>query len=196
MKKNQKYRKQRQTQAMRSTVIGVVLLLAGFVLFLVLQGSDNAAASDTTSRSVIPVEVEFVAPALQLENVNGKTEALQDFSGQVVLVNNWATWCPPCKAEMPSLEKYYQAHKEEGFTIVAISAGDTQAEVEQFTQSYGLTFNFWLDPDGAALNAFRNGSLPSSYVLDRNGTVRLAWTGEISLEMLEKYVTPLVQSVN
>lgn len=196
MKKNQKYRKQRQMQALKSTILGVMLLTAGFALLFVFQESNEAAALNTDSRSVTPVEVEFPAPSLLLENVNGSTESLDDFEGRVVLVNNWATWCPPCKAEMPSLQRYYESHNKDGFTIVAINAGDTRSEVEQFAQSYALTFNFWLDPDGTALTAFRNGSLPSSYVLDRNGVIRLAWTGEISFEMLEKYVTPLIHSVN
>ncbi|MFM8426640.1 MAG: TlpA family protein disulfide reductase, partial [Chloroflexota bacterium] len=141
-------------------------------------------------------KVDFPAPGLALENVSGAAESLKDFRGRVVLVNNWATWCPPCKAEMPSLQKYYAAHQEEGFTLVAINAGDGKPEVDKFVSDYGLTFNVWLDPDGAALNAFKNGNLPNSYVLDRTGTVRYAWTGEISYEMLEKYVTPVIQESN
>ena len=119
---------------------------------------------------------------------------MTDYYGKVVLVNNWATWCPPCKAEMPSLQKFYEAHSGEGFMIVAVNAGDDRAPVEQFVKEYGLTFRVWLDPDGAALDAFRNANLPSSYVVDRTGIIRYAWTGEISYEMLEKYITPVIQN--
>jgi len=110
----------------------------------------------------------------------------------VVLVNNWATWCPPCKAEMPTLSAYYNEHNTEGFMIVAIEAGDPLGDVSQFAQSRNLKFQVWLDPNGAALKAFDNGNLPNSYVIDRSGTVRYAWTGEINKAMLEKYVTPLL----
>lgn len=196
MKKHQKYRKNRQQKGILPVMFGAGLILVGLVLFIVLQGTGDAAASEVISRSVVPMAVEFPAPELELENLNGIPESLDDFRGQVVLLNNWATWCPPCKAEMPSLQKYYEAYKDDGFIIVAVSAGDSKVEVEQFAQSYNLTFHIWLDPNGVALNTFRNGSLPNSYVIDRDGTVRYAWTGEISYEMLDKYITPVIQAVN
>ncbi|MFM8369136.1 MAG: TlpA family protein disulfide reductase [Chloroflexota bacterium] len=196
MKKNQKYRKQKKNNALTTAILGGVFVLVGFALLAALQKPANASASNEISNSVVPVKVNFPAPGLALENVSGAAESLEDFRGQVVLVNNWATWCPPCKAEMPSLQKYYATHQEEGFTLVAINAGDGKPEVDKFVSDYGLTFNVWLDPDGAALNAFKNGNLPNSYVLDRTGTVRYAWTGEISYEMLEKYVTPVIQESN
>jgi peroxiredoxin len=140
----------------------------------------------------VPVSVDFVAPELSLENINGHTESLADYRDRVELVNNWATWCPPCKAEMPTLAAYYNEHQSEGFTIIAIEAGDPLDAVAPFVQSYNLEFPIWLDPNGAALRAFGNGTLPNSYVINRSGTVRLAWTGEINKAMLEKYVTPLL----
>lgn len=93
---------------------------------------------------------------------------------------------------MPTLAAYYNEHTSEGFTIIAVEAGDSIEGVAQFAQSHGLKFPVWLDPDGASLRAFGNGTLPNSYVIDRSGTVRYAWTGEINRVMLEKYVTPLL----
>ncbi len=196
MKKQSKYRRKIVKTQRQSFVIGVFLVLIGIALFVVLQGTDGGAASPVADLSVVPVAVKYPAPELALENVNGGTESLADFSGQVLLLNNWATWCPPCKAEMPTLKKFHDAHSTEGFTIIAVEAGDGKEEVLQFANSLGLTFPIWLDPEGAALNAFKNGSLPNSYVIDRSGTVRYAWTGEISLAMLEKFVTPLIAESN
>ena len=196
MKKQSKYRRKIVKSQRQSFIIGVFLVLIGITLFVVLQKTDGEAATPMADLSVIPVAVNFPAPQLALENVNGKTESLADFNGQVLLLNNWATWCPPCKAEMPTLKKFHDAHSAEGFTIIAVEAGDGKDEVLQFTTSLGLTFPIWLDPDGAALNAFKNGNLPNSYVIDRNGIVRYAWTGEISLAMLEKYVSPLIAESN
>lgn len=196
MKKQSKYRRKIVKTQRQSFVIGVFLVLIGIALFVVLQGTDGGAASPVADLSVVPVAVKYPAPELALENVNGGTESLADFSGQVLLLNNWATWCPPCKAEMPTLKKFHDAHSTEGFTIIAVEAGDGKEEVLQFANSLGLTFPIWLDPDGVALNAFKNGSLPNSYVIDRSGTVRYAWTGEISLAMLEKFVTPLIAESN
>jgi len=93
---------------------------------------------------------------------------------------------------MPYLEKYYQAHKADGFTIIGVNAGDEPDLVEDFVSRYVLTFPIWLDPDGLAIHAFRNNALPSSYVIDRTGVVRLVWVGEVSVEALETYVTPLL----
>ena len=196
MKKQSKYRRKIVKTQRQSFVIGVFLVLIGIALFVVMQGTSGEAAAPAADLSVVPVAVNYPAPQLALENVNGETESLADFGGQVLLLNNWATWCPPCKAEMPTLKKFHDAHSAEGFTIIAVEAGDGKDEVLQFANSLGLTFPIWLDPDGAALNAFKNGNLPNSYVIDRSGTVRYAWTGEISLAMLEKYVTPLIAESN
>lgn len=166
------------------------LLLIGFAL--IIMTSPKPQSDGESLSSVKPASVNFAAPELSLENLNGQIESLADYRDRVVLVNNWATWCPPCKAEMPTLAAYYNEHKSEGFTIIAIEAGDPVDAVAPFVQSYNLEFPVWLDPNGASLGAFGNGTLPNSYVIDRTGTVRYAWTGEVNKAMLEKYVTPLL----
>jgi peroxiredoxin len=169
-------------------VLGLALI--GIAIVALATPKLESQAADLSS--VVPVQVNFSAPELSLQNVDGKTESLTDYRNDVVLVNNWAIWCPPCKAEMPTLSAYYNAHTSEGFTIIAIEAGDPVEGVLQFAESYGLKFPVWLDPKGASIRAFGNGTLPNSYVIDRSGVVRYAWTGEISNAMLEKYVTPLL----
>lgn len=166
------------------------LFLIGFAF--VAMASPWTRNKEESLSSVVPVSVNFAAPELTLENINGQTESLANYRGNVVLVNNWATWCPPCKAEMPTLAAYYDEHRSEGFTIIAIEAGDSLEVVGPFVQSYRLEFPVWLDPNGLSLRAVGNGTLPNSYVIDRAGTVRYAWTGEINKAMLEKYVTPLL----
>ena len=108
-------------------------------------------------------------------------------------MNNWATWCPPCKAEMPTLQAYFEAHQAKGFTIIAIEGGEPVSEVADFVRQYGLSFPVWPDVNGKSMDAFRNLNLPNSYLIDREGTVRLAWTGAISRSILEEYVTPLLE---
>jgi peroxiredoxin len=166
------------------------LLLIGFAF--ALMASPKSQTNTDSLSAVVPVAVDFAAPELSLENINGQTESLADYRDWVVLVNNWATWCPPCKAEMPTLAAYYNEHHAEGFMIIAIEAGDSLGAVAPFVQSYELKFPVWLDPDGLSLRAFGNGTLPNSYLIDRSGTVRFAWTGEINKATLEKYVTPLL----
>jgi peroxiredoxin len=153
---------------------------------------ENQARQETGELGFKPTSVNYAAPKLSLSDVNGQPVSLADYRGRVLLVNNWATWCPPCKAEMPDLETYYQTHKNDDFTLIGISAGDTQKQVADFIKAYGITFPIWLDPQESALVAFQTLNLPSSFVIDASGTVRLAWTGAISLENLERYVTPLL----
>ncbi len=177
-------------------LIGTGLLVIGLVaaaMIINLNKRENSAAASSNEYTVTPSEVNYPAPELTLNDINGNTVSISDHLGSVVLVNNWATWCPPCKAEMPTLQAYYTAHLPEGFTLLAIEAGDPLPDVIAFVESYQLTFPILIDPNNLALRAFSNDSLPSSYVLDRQGNVRLAWTGPISLEMLEKYVTPLLE---
>jgi peroxiredoxin len=192
-KSQKKYRrKQKKTFPVLPVVIGGAL-----ILFAVLtMASPNTEGNADSQNSVVPVEVNYAVPELSLQNLNGETESLSDYLGNVVLVNNWATWCPPCKAEMPTLVAYHNEHTVDGFSVIAVEAGEPADVVSQFANSYGMSFPVWLDPDGESLKAFGNGSLPNSYVIDRAGTVRYAWTGEISMAMLEKYVTSLIDEVN
>jgi thiol-disulfide isomerase/thioredoxin len=175
--------------------MGLVFLGAGFILigivaWLILPHNAQSAGQEI---SAVPVEVNFPAPELALKDLQGNPTSLASYRGKVVLVNNWATWCPPCKAEMPTLEAYYQAHQEQNFILIGIEAGEPANQVAQFVQSYQLSFPIWLDPDGKATDAFQNTALPSSYVLDETGAVRLFWDGAISRQMLEKYLTPLLE---
>src|SRR5512145_161947 len=174
MSRKKYHRKARKTNPVVPMAFGLALIGFAF-LFMALPKNESKADS---LYSVVPAPVHYAAPELSLETIDGRTESLADYRDSVVLVNNWATWCPPCKAEMPVLAAYYNEHHGEGFTIIAIEAGDSADVVSPFVQGYGLKFTVWLDPDGASLQAFGNGNLPNSYVIDRAGTVRYAWTGE------------------
>lgn len=183
-----------RTKLIAMVLIGVGLLVLGVAVW-VFMPKPEPVLEYTIGReySAIPAEVDFPAPEISLTDLNKNPVSLKDYLGQVVLVNNWATWCPPCTAEMPGLQAYYELHQHQNFTIIAIEAGDPLSEVSEFVDRYGLTFPIWLDPEQDAINAFRNPSLPNSYVVDRDGVVRLAWVGAISQEVLEEYVTPLLE---
>jgi peroxiredoxin len=174
-------------------IVGVGLFMLVVLLLLSFGKKDEAdLEAVSSSSSVIPNEVDFLAPDLTLKNVDGKTESLEDYRGKVVLVNNWATWCPPCTAEIPTLQEFYKTHQGEGFVIVGIEAGDPQPEVLSFVKKAGITYPIWIDLTNASMRAFGSNGLPNSFVIGRGGTVRLAWVGEINRAMLEKYVTPII----
>jgi peroxiredoxin len=173
--------------------VGLIVIATAFVIFMPKTG-ENIPSTSTTQEipASIPSEMNYPAPSLELTDMQDQTVSLADYRGQWVLVNNWATWCPPCRAEMPELNAYYEAHKDEGFVLIGISSGDTKTQIEDFIRENGLSIPMWQDPTSASLRAFRMDYLPSSFVIDPSGTVRLAWTGAVSLATLETYVTPLL----
>ncbi len=176
-------------------IIPLALLTLGLLLIAVAVYSILQEAPAPSDLSAVPVQVNYPAPELTLATTLGEHRSLTDYRGQVVLVNLWATWCPPCKEEMPALQAFHDKYADQGFTIIAINDGDPSADVLQFVEDYGLTFPVWLDPTYMATEqAFKTLNLPSSFVIDREGTIRLSWVGAISQRMLEKYVTPLIEN--
>lgn len=171
-------------------MIGFGLLALG-VSFILL--ADPYALASTQDFSTVPVQVDFPAPELNLTTLNGEPASLSDYLGQVVLVNLWATWCPPCREEMPTLKAFHEKYQSEGFVLVAIDQGETPEIVLPFVKEFGLTFPIWLDVDSQAGRSFNTMNLPSSYVIDRNGRVRLMWIGGISKRNLEKFVPDVIK---
>lgn len=170
-------------------VAGAGLIVAGSASLIKIAASSGTAAVP----EVAPAEVSYPAPALQLTDIQGQSVSLDGYRGQVVLVNLWATWCPPCAQEMPTLQAYYDDHATHGFTVIAINDGEPADLVKAFVADYRLTFPVWLDPEYEATEqAFRTLNLPSSFVIDRGGAIRLRWVGAISLKNLERYVTPII----
>jgi peroxiredoxin len=175
-------------------VAGIGLIVVGITAAFFLASRQTNDPTQPTDFSAIPARVQYDAPALTLNDTHGTANSLSNYLGQVVLVNLWATWCPPCKAEMPLLQNYYLHHKNEGFVVIAIEDGDQTPDVISFIDNYGLTFPVWLDPTYQATDqAFKTKNLPSSYVIDRAGKVRLTWVGAINASNLEKYVTSLIK---
>lgn len=176
---------------MAMTLIGAGLIAIGIMTYLLLQ--NNPAITTQQDFSVVPAEVNFAAPELPLEDLEGNPVSLDDYLGQVVLVNLWATWCPPCREEMPTLQSFYEKYKDDGFVLVAINQEEPRDVVAPFVQEFGLTFPVWLDLEYLAEREFDTMNLPSSYVVDRNGQVRLMWIGGISKKNLEKFVPDLIR---
>jgi peroxiredoxin len=182
----------RRTPVLALFLIGAGLVILGGIALAWLPGMLSEGKSQT-ELSAVPYEVSYAAPETSLNDLDGNAVNLSDLRGRVVLVNHWATWCPPCREEMPALQDYYNEHREQGVTTIAINQGEANETVKSFVQEHGLTFPIWLDPSQKSLAAFGYDGLPSSYVVDENGTVRLTWIGAISRDMLEKHVTPLIE---
>jgi cytochrome c biogenesis protein CcmG, thiol:disulfide interchange protein DsbE len=149
-----------------SVVLGVVLLL----------GVTVAAATHYLGNELFPVEVGSEAPTFSAVTIDGskKTKTLADYKGKIVLVNVWATWCEPCRAEMPSMEKLYREFGPQGLVIVAVSVDEpgTEDQIRAFAKEYGLTFEILHDPDKEIARRYQVTGYPESFIIGREGTIR------------------------
>ncbi len=148
----------------------LLILSLGFAWILV--SADRSGVS-TAGRIPAP-QVGFLAPDFELRTFSGENVRLSDLRGQAVLVNLWATWCPPCRAEMPAIEKVYNEYKDQGFVVLAVNMTyqDTFSNVAPFAEEHGLTFPILFDETGETARAYQLRSLPSSYFIDRDGIIR------------------------
>jgi peroxiredoxin len=134
----------------------------------------SADKSDTSTAGKIPAPQQgFLAPDFELKSTTGETIKLSDLRGQAVLVNLWATWCPPCRAEMPAIEKIYTEYKDKGLVVLAVNMTyqDTPSNIASFVSEYGLTFPILLDETGKVGADYQLRSLPSSFFINREGII-------------------------
>lgn len=155
---------------------GVTLIIIAIVMVLLLPASPNG---------ISPARINQPLSNFSLNDLRGNQVTLSDYKGQVVLVNIWATWCPPCRAEMPDLQAYYAANRQKGFVVLAIDAGDDRTEVAAFASEYGLSFPILLDPQSQLVNRMNVFDYPTSFILDRNGVVRNVHIGQYPPELLK-----------
>lgn len=119
------------------------------------------------------------APELNLPRLDGGSVNLGDLRGRVVLVNFWAVWCPPCRKEMPSMERLSKMMAQRPFTILASNAGETPEQIRSFLNEVPLTFPILLDQDSARMKAWRVFVLPTSFLIDKQGQIRYSLSGHI-----------------
>lgn len=170
------------------------VLMGGTVFIVATRVSTTTGIGTTTLQPTKPAAASSAlpAPAFALPTVDGTMVALQDAKGQVVLINIWATWCPPCQAEMPVIEAAFEQYREQGFTVLAVNQGEPASAVQSFVHDYGLTFPTLLDSAGVVSRAYAAHTLPSSYLVDRQGTLRMVYRGPISRTVLAGMVEQLL----
>ncbi|HEX6270408.1 MAG TPA: TlpA disulfide reductase family protein [Anaerolineales bacterium] len=150
-------------------IIYAIVLLLGLVWI-----SASADKSGTSTSGKVPAPQQgFLAPDFALRTPSGESIRLSDLRGQAVLINLWATWCPPCRAEMQTIEKVYNEYKGQGFTVLAVNMTyqDDPFAIMPFVDEQGLTFPILLDETGEMANAYQLRSLPSSFFVDRHGII-------------------------
>jgi peroxiredoxin len=160
---------------------GVVLVVVAAVLL---------AANSSNGAAVGPPRLGAPLGNFSLTDLSGKTVQLSDFAGRPVLINAWATWCPPCQVEMPALNATYQKYRSQGFVILAINAGETAAQASAFVQQYGLTFPVLLDSDEHLMDLMHINDFPTSILVGRDGLVKVIHIGRMDQPTIDAQLTP------
>ncbi len=140
----------------------------------VVVEDDIPVSSNMPESTITGVQKGNIAPDFELTTLDGERIKLSDFKGKKVILNFWATWCPPCKAEMPHMQNFYEKNKDKGIEIVAVNLTNVdkgQAAIESFVKEYGLTFQIPLDENGDIGEIYQTFSIPTSYILDSNGII-------------------------
>ncbi|MGD9093249.1 MAG: TlpA disulfide reductase family protein [Anaerolineales bacterium] len=146
----------------------ILLLSAGWI-----WSTRAAPGSDTSVGNSIPY-VGFQAPDFRLQTTSGDMIALSDYHDQPVLINIWASWCPPCRAEMPAMEQVYKEYQDQGFVVLAVNATnqDNPSLALSFAEENNLTFPILLDMEGVVSRQYNVQSLPTSFFIDRFGKIQ------------------------
>lgn len=134
------------------------------------------------------------APAFALADPDGRVYALEDFRGQVVLVNFWATWCTPCRAEMPELDQVARDYRAAGFRVLAVNVLEDAAAVRRFREELKLELPLLLDPGGEVYRAYKVQGLPSSFLIDRDGVIQDVRLGVVNRSYLEARLPALLSA--
>ena len=132
--------------------------------------------------------VGYLAPDFSLRNLKGNYQSLDSFSGQVVVLNFWATWCVPCRVEMPSFEKLYRRYRSEGLTVLAVTLDKkSEKNIKSFVEEYELSFPVLLDEEGKVERLYPSMTIPFTYVIDRKGRIVARVDGAKNWESSETF---------
>lgn len=161
------------------------LLILGVLAALVISAVWNSGGPTAA--------VGHPAPNFNLAGIDSDNIQLEDFEGQVVMLNFWATWCEPCRAEMPAMQRVYERYRDEGFVILAINFLETEGQVKRFLESVGATFPVAYDITGGVSDMYLVRGFPTSVFIDRDGIVHSHFSTELTEEAIEQQVKALLQ---
>lgn len=151
-----------------TVLVCLVILAMGYLFFLTQACADANLMEDL---GIVEFEDKLKAPDFTLKDLNGQKASLKDFRGKIVFLNFWTTWCPPCRFEMPSMEKLHSKFKNRDFIILAIDLQERAERVRAFKEKMKLNFPILLDNDGIVGLEYGVRVLPSTYLVDRDGYI-------------------------
>ncbi|MGY4758496.1 redoxin domain-containing protein [Paenibacillus caseinilyticus] len=176
---------------LQSPLRRAALLVTAFALVSTVTGhlADRSTGPDAVlAEAGVGLKTGQLAPDFELGTLGGESVKLSSYRGRTVIVNFWATWCPPCRTEMPHMQAYHAAQPEGGPLILAVNATSTEVSepvVSSWSETWKLTFPVPLDKEGKVTELFGIHSYPTTYVIDKDGIIRYKHAGPMTFEMLK-----------
>src|SRR5262249_54172810 len=171
--------------------VAVVVTTLGLILKALLTPASAGPARSQTPGPAAPF-AGHIAPNATLVDPSGNQVALSSLRGKVVVLNFWYAACEPCRMEMPALERYYQAHKGEGFVVVGANIADNAQATRSFVATTHISYPIVRDLDQRAYITYQVGKTPSSFLIDRAGVIRQVVVGPLDTSTLDQSVKPLL----
>jgi peroxiredoxin len=171
--------------------VAVILAIVAVIWWLENRGDDNTSPSGaeygarSIDSSLVPegfdvgTKVGQIAPDFELERLDSGEAWLTDFRGHPVVLNFWATWCQPCRQEMPQFVKAYDKYKDDGLVIIGLNLQEGRDLIRPFADDFGMAFPILIDRDGDVGDEYRLLGLPTTYFIDADGVIRSVYSGPL-----------------
>ncbi len=173
-------------------LITTVVLGSAFIWMTRATPGGTVVAPPAAAATLPAPFTNHPAPDFTLTTIDGTRVRLSDLRGQVVLINIWATWCPPCRAEMPAIQAAYERFHSRGFTVLAVNQQEDATTIQAYLRENGLTFPALLDGAAEVGVAYQARALPSSFFVDRRGIIRAIYRGPMSRGVIDGTIEHLV----
>ena len=169
--------------------IVVALVAIGWIAvqYLVPSASSTSASGPNSA-------VGQVAPAFDLRDDDGHAVSLVRYRGSVVVMNLWASWCPPCRAEMPDLQRFVAAYGHRGIAVVGVNEGESAQRAREFASALGIRFPIWIDASQRYGRVYTALGLPTTVIVDRRGVVRRGFDGPLTFDEIRAAVTAVLNA--
>lgn len=182
---------QKNSKKLKATVIFLLaMLIAGFTIFLAIGVMGTTTATSRSGKELVGKKApSFVAP-----KVGGQLVSLENYKNKPLVLNFWASWCPPCRDETPGMERIWRKYEDQGVVILGINVQDGEKEAERYISEFGVTFSNALDLDGSITVDYGVTGLPVTFFIDNDSVVAGRWVGSISEDRLDNWVSNLIFS--
>lgn len=177
------------------TFAGGIFLGLGFgilIFFGIMRRESAPRVSELTqgSSSIRLPTLNAPAPNFELKDISDEIHSLDEYRGKPVLLNFWATWCAPCRIEMPVFQNSFEDH-EGDLSVITINNSESKEDVQAFVDELGLTFDFLLDPEAEIQQLYQISGYPTTFIIDSDGVIRVRHIGLITDDQLDRYLSDI-----